>query len=232
MRRPAFLGKPVGKKRDVSLGDCLSGPDGFEFLGCDVKLETPPAQMRAFFREHGVERNVGCGEGLAQSSQFVFRRQPVQLKQVAEAADDGSSSRAQRVVHQLRRLHILMTHPQAFADLRHAAAVFRLAHAIDDGALQIADVNRLLLRDPVLAGPEIILWLDEDKPELGPMERSAAYPCWRWKRRRPVEVSSPSGGFPWPTHARGSTARSPPASGRSDTGRRYIRWRCQAPAER
>ena len=37
-----------------------SGPDGFEFLGRDVELESPAA----FLRQHRVERNVGRGEGL------------------------------------------------------------------------------------------------------------------------------------------------------------------------
>ena len=69
-----------------------------------------------------------------------------------------------------------MTHPEAFGDLCHAAAILWLAEALDDGAFEITDLYGLLLRHPVFGGAEIVLRLDEDETEFCSAERAASEP--------------------------------------------------------
>ena len=69
-----------------------------------------------------------------------------------------------------------MTHPQALGDFGDAAAIFRLAEAVDDGAFKIAYFNGLLLRHPVFHTAEIVLRLDVDKAELRAVDNPASQP--------------------------------------------------------
>ena len=66
-----------------------------------------------------------------------------------------------------------MAHPQALGHFRDAAAIFRLAETVNDGAFEVTDVHRLLFGDPMLRGAEIMLRLDEDEVKFRAVEAPA-----------------------------------------------------------
>src|SRR5215472_5482318 len=126
--------------------------------------------------QHRIEPSIRLAQSVPKPRQFALRRDRVEFQQITEAAQDGSGPETQRIPHKLCRLHVLMAHPQTLGHFRDAAAIFRLAEAIDDGAFKIADVHGFLLCNPMLHRAEIVLWLDEDEAEFRPMDCLAPKP--------------------------------------------------------
>jgi hypothetical protein len=75
--------------------------------------------------------------------QLGFRRDCVQIKQVTKAAGNGPHSKPEGIVHQLRRLHVLVTHPKTLGDICYATTVLRLPQAVNDRPLE-GDVKLLV----------------------------------------------------------------------------------------
>ena len=158
-RLPVRAGLKAGR---YSLRDHLRCPDGFEFLGRDVKLNPPATQVRTFFRKCGVEEKVGVGQLLAQASKFRLWRKPVQLKQVSQATDDGSDSEPRRIIDQPCDDDVIVPHPESLRHFANASTIFRLAQSVDDSAFQVADLHRFLFGDPVFDGSKIPPLLSEN----------------------------------------------------------------------
>lgn len=97
-----------------------------KFFRRDVGLQTPPSPVRTLSRQDGIKRDVGRSEGSSQSRQFWFRRDFVQLKQVAKTACDRSDAPAQSVVHNLGRLNVRGPHPESLRHFRDTTAILRL----------------------------------------------------------------------------------------------------------
>jgi hypothetical protein len=86
--------------------------------------------------------------------QLLFGRQAEQFEQIADTALDGTDVEARGIVEQFLDVHVGATHPEAFRDISHAAAVFWLAQSVDDCPFEVADFDRFLFCYPVLRRAE------------------------------------------------------------------------------
>src|SRR5437016_4111928 len=170
MRRPPAAAKRFESREMFRCGITLSCADSFELFGRDVDVKAPARHVMAVSRQGGIERKIGWSERLAQSGQVLFRSNPIQFEQVAEAARDCSDAQAQGVIHKLRRLHVQVSHPQTFAYLRHSSAILRLPKSVNNGALQVADIYRLLFGDPMFSQTKKILLLDQNESKLSAVQ--------------------------------------------------------------
>ena len=103
----------------------------------------------------------------------------VEFEQVSESSDDRSHPQPERVLDGAAGLQILASHPQTLGNFRDASAVLRLAQAVDQCTLKVADPNRILLGDPVRDHAEHLLCLHEHKPELRAMDGPGPEPFRR-----------------------------------------------------
>src|SRR5271157_5227762 len=104
MRRPPPAARRFESSEMFHCGITSGRAHPFEFLWSYVHLQAPACHVWTFPREDRIQRKIGRSENPPQSCQLRFGRDAVQLKQVTEAAYDGSDAQTQGVIDELGRV--------------------------------------------------------------------------------------------------------------------------------
>jgi hypothetical protein len=153
------------------LGNQSSAPDSYQLTGWDIQLQPPFGSVRAFARQRGIERDIRSCQGGAKRLAFIAHADAKEIQEITEATVDRTEAEAMCVVDKFCHANVVVAHPEAFGNVGNSAALFGVAETVNDGAFEVADLDRLLFCDPVFCVAKKILGLQQNKTELRSVQR-------------------------------------------------------------
>ena len=102
---------------------------------------------------------------------FGVRAHAKDIQEITQATVDRTHAEPMCIVDKFCHANVVVTHPEAFGNVGYPAAIFGVAETVEDGAFEVADLDRLLFCDLVFCVAKKILRLQQNKTELRSVQR-------------------------------------------------------------